>query len=183
MRELDHIVVAARTLGEGAAWVQSRLGVSPVPGGKHPTMGTHNSLLSLGPGRFLEVIAVDPDAPSPQRPRWFELDTPAMRQRLAKSPGLIHWVECTVDLEAALEDYPVPVDITPFTRGDYRWRMALTPDGSIPDGGSSPTLIQWEGAHPAEALPDAGVRLVRFTHESGALAAVFSTPSGPRTIP
>ena len=32
---LDHLVVAARTLDEGAAWVEARLGVPMGPGGKH----------------------------------------------------------------------------------------------------------------------------------------------------
>jgi hypothetical protein len=182
-RELDHFVVAARTLEEGAAWIESKLGVAPAPGGKHPTMGTHNRLLSLGPEVYIELIAVDPDAAAPQRLRWFELDTPAMRKRIARSPELIHWAERTDDLEAALEGYPVTVDIIPFQRGDYRWRMALTRDGSLPGGGDFPTLIQWEGAHPAPALPDAGIRLERFTHEKGILRASFSTTSGTRTIP
>lgn len=182
-RELDHFVIAARTLEEGAAWLESRLGASPVPGGKHPTMGTHNQLLSLGPGLYIEVIAVDPDAAPPQRPRWFELDTPGLGGRLANSPELIHWAERTDDLEAALSGYPVAVDIIPFSRGSYRWRMALTRDGSLPGGGVLPTLIQWESAHPAEALPDAGIRLERFTHENGTLGAAFSTTSGIRAIP
>ena len=30
-----------------------------VPGGKHAFMGTHNCLLGLGPGFYLEVIAID----------------------------------------------------------------------------------------------------------------------------
>jgi hypothetical protein len=59
---LDHLVVAARTLEEGAAWVTGRLGVSMAPGGKHALMGTHNRLLSLGARAYLEVIAIDPDA-------------------------------------------------------------------------------------------------------------------------
>jgi len=181
--ELDHLVVAARTLDEGGRWVAARLGVEPQQGGKHATMGTHNRLLSLGPGRFLEVIAIDPEGAAPARPRWFELDTPAMRERLARSPGLIHWVERTGDLEGALADYPVEVDITAFSRGGYRWRMALTRDGSRPGGGALPTLIQWEGAHPADALKDAGIRLERFEHEGGRLSAAVSSPSGPRTIP
>ena len=183
MTEIDHLVVAARTLEEGAQWVAARLGVAPGPGGKHVTMGTHNRLLSLGPGRFLEVIAIDPEGVAPDRPRWFELDSPAMRERLARSPELIHWVERTADLEAALGGRAGEFEITPFARGAYRWRMALTRDGSRPGGGSLPTLIQWEGAHPADALPDAGIRLTSLTHEGARLAAAFSTPSGPRTIP
>ena len=182
-REFDHLVVAAATLDQGADWVRARLGVAPGPGGKHPTMGTHNRLLSLGPGRFLEVIAIDPDAAPPQRPRWFELDTPAMRERLSRSPALVHWVERTDDIESAIRDYLVPVDVTDFARGDYRWKMALTRDGSFPAHGEIATLIQWDGAHPADALADAGVRLERFTHEKGALSATFTTPSGTRSIP
>ena len=146
-------------------------------------MGTHNRLLSLGPGCFLEVIAIDPDAPAPARPRWFELDTAAMRERLAGSAALVHWVERTGDLEAAVREYLAPVDITPFTRGDYRWKMALTRDGSLPAGGAIATLIEWEGAHPADALADSGVRLEDFTHEGGHLAATFVTPAGRRAIP
>jgi hypothetical protein len=56
----DHLVVAARELAVGVAWVESRLGVPMGAGGRHDVMGTHNRLLSLGPGRFLEVIAIDP---------------------------------------------------------------------------------------------------------------------------
>ena len=182
-RELDHLVVAARTLEEGAAWLEAKLGVAPVAGGKHATMGTHNRLLSLGPGRFLEVIAVDPAANAPARPRWFGLDTPAMRARLARGPALIHWVERTDDLEAALADYSEPVEILSFARGPYRWRMGVPRDGRLPGSGALPTLIQWEGGlHPADALPASGCALERFEHDGGALAARLSTPGGMRMI-
>jgi hypothetical protein len=180
-RALDHLVIAARTLDEGAAWIRQRLGAECVPGGKHATMGTHNRLLSLGPECYLEVLAIDPDAPAPGRPRWFELDTPAMQARLARGPALVHWAERTADLEAQLRDYPAPVRIESFSRGGLRWRLALTPDGSFPGGGTLPTLIQWEGAHPCDSLPGSGVRLERLAH--GPLAARFSTPAGARTIP
>ena len=66
---LDHLVVVARTLDEGAAWVESRLGAALAEGGKHELMATHNRLLSLGPAAYLEVMAIDPEAPPPARPR------------------------------------------------------------------------------------------------------------------
>jgi len=180
-RTLDHLVVAARTLDEGAAWVLERLGAECAPGGKHATMGTHNRLLSLGPESYLEVIAIDPEAPPPTRPRWFELDTHEMHARLARGPALVHWVERTNDLEAELHVYPAQVRIESFTRGALRWRLALTPDGSFPENGSLPTLIQWEGAHPCDALPDRQIRVERLSHRP--LAARFSTPGGVRTMP
>jgi hypothetical protein len=183
LRELDHLVVAARSLREGAAWVESKLGVAPVAGGKHALMGTHNLLLKLGARRYLEVIAIDPEAPPPSRPRWFGLDSPAMQSRLARSPALIHWVERTGDLEAALRG-SAGIEITEFTRGPYRWRMGVTRDGSLPGGGKMPTLIQWEGGtHPWDALPETGVSLLEFHPGKTDLKAAFVTPSGSRTIP
>jgi hypothetical protein len=183
LRELDHLVVAARTLEEGGAWVEAKLGVAPAAGGKHPTMGTHNRLLRIGPREFLEVIAIDPEAPPPRRPRWFDLDSPQMRARLEEGPALIHWVERTPDLDAALRNYSEPVETLSFSRGPYRWRMGVPRDGRRPGGGSLPTLIQWGGAlHPADALPESGCRLEGFTQENGRITADFATASGMRTI-
>jgi hypothetical protein len=176
----DHLVVAARTLDEGAAWIASRLGVAMVPGGKHALMGTHNRLLSLGADSFLEVIAIDPQAPPPMRPRWFGLDTPSMAARLARAPALIHWVMGTDDIEAGLGTYPEAVEILDLERGDYRWRIGVPSDGRLPCHGKCPTLIQWQGAHPAERLPDAGCTLLDLGRGG---EARFSTPTGERTLP
>jgi hypothetical protein len=158
---LDHLVVAARTLEEGAAWLEARLGVAPVAGGRHASMGTHNRLLSLGPDAYLEIIAIDPEAPASGRPRWFSLDDPSMRSRLAKGPGLAHWVVRTDDLAAARASLGERVgEVLELERGAYRWRIGVPADGSLLEGGAFPTLIEWQGdRHPAGALPDAGCRL------------------------
>ena len=83
--EVDHLVVAAHSLEQGADWCQRVLGVASRPGGKHGAMGTHNRLLALSsaayPRSYLEIIAIDPDAPAPSRPRWFGLDDAALQQR------------------------------------------------------------------------------------------------------
>jgi hypothetical protein len=182
-RELDHLVVAARSLEEGAAWVESALGVRTQAGGKHPLMGTHNRLLAIGGRRYLEVIAIDPDAPPPARPRWFGLDDPAIRARIERGPLLLHWVERTGDLDAALRDYPEKVEVLDATRGDLAWRITVPADGRLPCGGACPTLIQWKGvAHPADRLPPSGVDLLELRVE-GALQAVFSAPAGRRKLP
>jgi hypothetical protein len=123
--ELDHLIVVARSLAQGSAWVAARLGASPVAGGKHVVFGTHNQLLSLGGRRFLEVLAVDPEATPPSRPRWFGLDTPAMDALIARGPALVHWAMRTADIDAAVRDYPETVDILDLARGDFRWPPAL----------------------------------------------------------
>ena len=90
---LDHLVVAAASLEQGVAWCEATLGVTPGPGGVHATMGTHNRLLRIAteafPDAYLEIIAIDPAAPPPGRPRWFGLDEPALRERVAQHPRLV----------------------------------------------------------------------------------------------
>lgn len=181
-REIDHLVVAARTLEEGAAWVESALGVKTLAGGKHPLMGTHNRVLPVGRGRYLEVIAIDPAAPPPGRARWFGLDDAAVRARLERGPVLLHWVERTDDLEAALRDYPERVEVLEATRGDLAWRITVPPDGRLPCAGACPTLIQWRGPHPTDRMPPSGVELVELSKKPP-LEATFSTPSGRRKLP
>jgi hypothetical protein len=157
---IDHLVIAARTLEEGASWVESRLGATPGGGGKHALMGTHNRLLGLGGNCYLEVIAVDPQAPAPARTRWYALDAPAMRARLQRGPALIHWVANTLDIEGAVANVPVDLgEIVSVSRGDYRWRITVPRDGSLPAAGVFPTLIEWDGPRPAASLPDSGCRL------------------------
>ncbi len=153
---LDHLAVSAGSLAEGVAAVEAALGVALAGGGQHPYMATHNRLLGLG-DIYLEVIAADPAAPRPAWPRWFDLDG------FSGPPRLTNWVCGCDDLESAVAVAPPgtgqPVDLA---RGNYRWRMAVPADGCLPYDGCFPALIQWLGPlHPAQALPDAGIRLER----------------------
>lgn len=152
---LDHLVVAACTLAEGMAWLESRLGCAMQEGGQHIMFGTHNALLSLGPYAYLEVIAIDPEAPPLNRPRWFELDTPAMQGRLAKRPTLIHWVAQVKNKEII----PDPLEIS---RGNYHWFLNVSKDGLLPMQGAAPSLIYWSSDSPAQQLSDKKLRLKKL---------------------
>ena len=175
--ELDHIVVAATSLDAGVAWVEERLGARPVAGGQHVAMGTHNALLRLGPRSYLEVIAVDPAGQTPARPRWFSLDQPETRARLAASPALIAWVVRTPSLASACARVPDLGEILPMTRNAFRWMISVPDDGALAWGGILPTAIQWEPGgdgvvhHPCDALPESGCELVslRLSHPAAVL--------------
>jgi TusA-related sulfurtransferase len=160
----DHLVVAAATLADGIDWIATTTGVAPTPGGKHPLMGTHNALMRLAPGVFLEIIAIDPDAAKPARPRWYGLDQLALQSELQERPRLIHWVARTDAIDAACAACPVPLgSVHPVTRGDFRWRITIPDDGSMPGRGVVPTLIQWDVPfHPADRLPVVPVTLMQF---------------------
>lgn len=168
MWRLDHLAVTATDLDEGTALVEAALGVRLVPGGQHALMSTHNRLLGLGEGTYLEVIAPDPGAPDPGRPRWFRLDERRGPARLT------NWVAACADLDQALAGAPAGAGRTvALSRGDLAWRMGIPDDGRLPYGECFPALIEWQGtAHPAARLAPAGVTLRRLivTHpEAGAL--------------
>jgi hypothetical protein len=158
---LDHLIVAAATLEQGEDYIEGKLGVRPQRGGKHVTMGTHNSLLGLGPRTYLEVIAIDPDGTAPARPRWFELDRPAMQATLRAAPRLLHWVARTSDIDVARGAAAIdPGPAHAHSRGAFRWRITIPDDGHLPGAGILPTLIEWPDAkHPADALPDLKLRI------------------------
>ncbi|MDE2275675.1 MAG: VOC family protein [Burkholderiales bacterium] len=212
---LDHLVVAAASLEQGVAWCEATLGVTPVPGGRHALMGTHNRLLKLAgaayPDAYLEIIAIDPAAAAPARPRWFGLDDPALQARLAAAPRLIHAVARSTMLDMHRWGLITvgcrpgdPVSASRETQhGRLAWQILVRDDGGLDCGGALPSLIQWQGEHPAQRLPASGVALrslvlsgvparardvlrlrgvsVQLAGEA-ALVAVLATPHGDVTL-
>ncbi|MBE2244815.1 MAG: VOC family protein [Burkholderiaceae bacterium] len=172
---LDHLVVAARTLEEGAAWCAATLGVTPASGGRHALMSTHNRVFSVATAAFarayFEIIAIDADAPPPGRARWFGLDDPALQAALDSGPRLVAWVARVADLDAALAALAAQgIDagrVLPASRmtphGELRWRIAVRDDGARLFGGALPTLIEWGEVHPADSLSASGATLAAIT--------------------
>ena len=196
------MAVAARTLEEGRAVVEEALGVALQPGGQHAHFGTHNLLLGLEEGLYLEVIAIDPDAPKPGYPRWFDLD------RFVGAPRLTNWICQTQDLAEAVALMPNAGAPVALARGDLRWQMAVPETGILPYDNCFPALIEWQtDMHPATRLALSGCRLrelvirhpeanalqtdmsgclsdARVRYETGpaGMRAEFDTPHGPRVL-
>ncbi len=202
--ELDHIVVVAASIEAGLDHVERQIGVRLPQGGAHPLMGTHNHLVRLGDDAFLEVIAPDPNAKGPSRRRWFGLDNPPAVPRLA------HWVVRVDDIDMAMSDLPATSGpAIPVTRGSLSWRLTVPDDGSLPEGGTFPTVLEWGSAPlPPRAMPAAGLALDRLvlSHPDPArlkgmigpliddnrveiaqgpvpsLSALIATPQGPKWL-
>jgi len=152
-------------------------------GGEHPLMGTHNHLTALGEQEFLEVIAINPSANTPDHHRWYDLDNPNHQKKLEQSPQLTTWVVATGNLNATLEalkplgfDAGRPVEVT---RGQLSWQLAFREDGSMPFDGLFPALIEWpEPINPVSLMQDQGMRLSHLyaSHpEADQLSRAFKT--------
>lgn len=169
---VDHLVIAAASLDEGAAWCEATLGVLPVPGGEHPLMGTHNRLLRIAtvdyPRAYLEVIAVQPGRTPQRARRWFDLDEEGVRDALRRDgPRLLHFVAAVPDVRAAVAQWQrlgiARGDVVQASRatprGLLQWQITLREDGQRLFAGALPTLIEWGQVHPAPALPESAVTL------------------------
>ncbi|WP_132858985.1 VOC family protein [Shimia isoporae] len=201
MLELDHLAVAGESLEAAVAHVEDALGVKMLPGGQHARYGTHNQLLGLGDGLYLEAIATDPSVGSLPHARWFDLD------RFEGSPRLGNWICRSDDLEADVASIPLDVGLpVALTRGDLRWRMAVPDSGVLPYGDCFPALMQWDvSPTPASLLAGSGCTLLRlevahpdagdlqaavplidprivYVEGTTALRASFDTPHGKRVL-
>ena len=157
---IDHLVVTALNLKSGVQWVRHVLGVTPQLGGKHERMGTHNCLLRLGADVYLEVIAIDPNAPDPRRPRWFELD----ELDKASEPQLATWVVRTGNIRDTVSACTETCGaIESMSRGELNWQITVAGDGGMQLGGTAPTIIQWRTPiHPAQQMREHGCRLLQL---------------------
>jgi hypothetical protein len=171
-RVLDHVAIGCATLEQGVAYIRDLFGVEVPLGGKHERMGTHNRLMRVGDDLYFELIAIDPEAPAPGRPRWFALDEPWQQRRIAERPRPIAWVARSSDIASELAANPELGDAIEMTRGDLVWRISLRADGALPRCGLLPVLIEWPSGSPASRIPDLGVQLTRVRLVSGASVAL-----------
>lgn len=165
MSRIDHLIVAAPDLDEGRARAEELLGVEAALGGQHPGFGTRNALISLGKGRYLEIVGPDPDQPDPEGPRLFGVDD-------LKAPRLVTWVAKGRDLESLVS-----------RAGRYASGLGSVhsggrnqPDGEVlawkvtdpfmpREGGVVPFFIDWgETPHPSATAP-VGCELVDLRAE------------------
>lgn len=157
---LDHLILAVRDLDEGMAWVAQKTGVHASPGGVHPGRGTRNALLSLGPRRYVEIMAPDPAQPA---------NADARELRALPRPTVIGWASHLADmtgmatrLRAAGIAFDGP---TPGSRRRPDGRLLQWQTINLNDdlGGVLPFFIEWgpDSPHPSEDAP-AGLTLARF---------------------
>ena len=174
---IDHLLWGVPDLGEGIRDFALRSGVQAAIGGRHPGVGTHNALLDLEEGRYLEIIAPDPSQD--------RLSGLGLLLQDLKVPGLVTWAAQTNDIEKVTEDARAagmtPGEISTMSRHRpdgtvLEWRLVQI--GDHPWGPLVPFFIQWlTSAHPSRDAPQ-GCRLTSFSlahPDAVGLAATLSS--------
>ena len=172
--DLDHILLGASSLDYGVSWLEERSGVRAAIGGVHPGRGTRNALLSLGPRRYLEIIAPDPQQSGANNEMVNHL-------RTIQEPRLVGWAAHTNDLNAVVQKAAAEGIAVENPRDGSRTR----PDGKTlrwksfglkeDYAGVLPFFIEWgaNSVHPSQDAP-AGCSLQHFFVESPAVKEVRS---------
>jgi len=172
---VDHLVWYAADLAKGErhfAGLDNRAAY----GGVHPGEGTRNSLLSLGPATYVEILAPDPAQ-----------EAPALDPEIAglQGQGLYHWAAGGFDLvalEARARDGGL--DVSNVVTGGRRkpdgtwlgWSLLGIRNHGF--GALVPFFIDWgEGAHPAATAPRGGrlAEMELFSPRPRELDALFGT--------
>ena len=151
---VDHLVYAAPDLKAAVDALEERLGVRAAAGGRHPSEGTRNFLMALGPAVYLEIVGPDTAAEAPSRPRWFGIDA-------LTEPRLVAWAARTDELEkVAAAASAAGVRLGPVASGSRQtadgrllsWRF--TDPRVVVEGGVVPFLMDWgQTPHPALSAP------------------------------
>lgn len=153
-KAIDHLVYCVPNLREGIQIIEEKFGIAPVYGGRHLTRGTHNALLNLGDGCYLELLAVDPKNDSIPPPRWMGVD-------LIKTSKLTRWSIKSIDFERELSILTkANSELGKAFAGSRKtsegsllnWKMSLPL--SSPEVEILPFVLDWKDSiHPTENLP------------------------------
>ncbi len=127
---IDHILIAVQDL-ELATEVYQQLGFQVLRGGKHPKAGTHNALVPLADGTYLELIGVWDESLAEQF-------SPFVVNALHHENRLAAFALASDDLDADV----AAMRARGFEIGDPREGERTRPDG---------VRVAWRSAHPTDS--------------------------------
>lgn len=153
MYKIDHIVYSVLDLEEGIRHVSETLGCPVTKGGHHMDQGTHNALLNLGDGSYLEIIATDPANHKVGRKHWMGLD------HLEENRTTRYALKSENIEEDVRKLKPLKGNLSTIFDGSRKrpdgttlsWRMSLPHHSPLVE--ELPFLVEWKGeVHPTQTL-------------------------------
>ena len=176
---IDHLILGVDDLDRGMSEFARRTGVTPIRGGVHPGKGTQNALVSLGDGRYVEILA-------PSREPGIAADSRTAFQTLTPVGWALHARDLTPVLDLLRGAGFTPSEIRPGARARpdgvrLTWQTAEVSGAGLD---AAPFFIAWGPAtpHPSTQSP-AGctLRSVTMTEPDPAALARFMAAVGVAT--
>jgi len=187
---LDHFVVGIDDLEAGIETFETLTGVRPLKAGEHPALGTHNALVSLGPNRYLELLAPRPGASVDPRFRYVSGCQQLTPVLWALATDEVDELQRRVTSAGFHADTPAPGSRVTSDGDTVRWTMFWMQSEAPPN---SPFFTSWDAAtrHPSTTTPT-GCSLQSFelsSPSSEALVRLLDTvgftarvAAGPRRL-
>jgi hypothetical protein len=161
MTRIDHVVMAAFDLEQGAALLQAEHGLATVPGGRHPDFGTSNRVFPMAE-QYLELVAVT----DPERAARHPFGRAVAAQARPGEVSALAVCLKTPDLEAVAARLRLPIESGHRTSPEGK-RISWRTVGLAEACSSSrlPFFIDWDSRslHPSHLAADDRTRSARFT--------------------
>lgn len=90
---IDHVIYGTRDLDIAVARIEAALGLPAVAGGRHEGLGTHNRIVPLSDGSFIELLAVADEQEAKGSPLGA-----ALLAGIARGDGLLGWAVAVEDV-------------------------------------------------------------------------------------
>jgi hypothetical protein len=140
---IDHVIYGTRDLDVAAARVETDLGLGAVAGGRHDGLGTHNRIVPLGDGSFIELLAIADEQEAKASPLGG-----ALLGGIAHGDGLLGWAVAVEDVEGVAARLETSVS----TVGRQGMTASLT---GVPESLDEPYLPFFIQRGAARFAPDA----------------------------
>jgi hypothetical protein len=149
---IDHILIGVASLDDGIRAFETATGVEAQRGGKHPSRGTENALVSLSSGAYIEIIAPQAEA---------QANEMVTSLRGLRAPAVIGWAVHVMDAA----DAAAKLERAGFTVSKPQPGSRVTPQGGVlewttfgvdaPEIRNAPFFIQWGAGttHPSLTSP------------------------------
>jgi len=95
---IDHVIYGTADLDVAAARIEACLGLTAVAGGRHEGLGTHNRIVPLGDGSFIELLAIADPEEAHRSPLGAVLQA-----AIADGEGLFGWAVAVEDVRPIAE--------------------------------------------------------------------------------
>lgn len=170
--EFDHFLYAGPSLDSLRRELTGKSGVEAAPGVQHPDLGTHNAIIELPEGAYLELIAPDPNGKVPAK---------VLGIGNLQSSKLVAWAAHVRDLDRLHQRFLASgIQVTPLLGGSGkkadgsvgRWRYFFVTDARFDE---VPRIIPFFIENQQARGREASCRLVSLeaSHPEPAKFALF----------